>query len=328
MIYTENLENIIIERHKKNGADQLLFLGGFIGIQPIQNISEKINSSIKCDIIYGCYTKANKTIPIIKKYIDYTKNSNVNIFFSNNYNHAKIYMWLKNNKPIEVIQGSANFSSSGLCNDGQEILVDVPSNEHSCIYKFMLDAKLKSILCIDAIIKEVRPVENNTNLSIKLDKVLSNKIPEAKIYLGDKKGHVQERSALNWGFGKGNVGKDCSYIPIRLGLIKNLPSLFPFNGVNPNVGKGEGLRNKKQIAEAIFDDGFTMQLSFEGIAKPYYFKNLTSFPKNNILGKYIRKRLNLKEYDKIEYYHLKNYGRDDIGIKKVQDGLYYIDFSV
>ena len=122
MIYNKNLEKTIIERHKSNGADQLLFLGGFIGPNPIQNISEKINSNIKCDIIYGCYKKSNITIPIIRKYIDYTKKTNVNIFFSNQYNHSKIYMWLKNNKPIEIIQGSANFSTSGLCNDGQENL--------------------------------------------------------------------------------------------------------------------------------------------------------------------------------------------------------------
>ena len=64
------------------------------------------------------------------------------------------------------------------------------------------------------------------------------------------------------------------------------------------------------------------------IANPNFFKNLTTNKKNNILGKYIRKRLNIKEYDKIEYFHLENYGRDDIGIKKIQEGLYYIDFSV
>ena len=72
-----------------------------------------------------------------------------------------------------------------------------------------------------------------------------------------------------------------------------------------------------------------MGLSFEGYEDvDGYFKQLTSFPKNNILGRYLRKRLGLRMEEFITFDHLKAYGRTDINIKKIEDGIYSFDFSI
>ena len=46
-MYCKDLEDLIIKRHHHNHADELLILGGFIGVAPIERISkEKINTIV------------------------------------------------------------------------------------------------------------------------------------------------------------------------------------------------------------------------------------------------------------------------------------------
>ena len=52
-MYCKDLEDLIIKRHHHNNADELLILGGFIGVAPIERISkEKINTIVIPNIIY------------------------------------------------------------------------------------------------------------------------------------------------------------------------------------------------------------------------------------------------------------------------------------
>ena len=89
-MYTEDLENLILKRHRKNNSDELLILGGFIGISPI----EKIATEIKSTIIYGCMKKSNLNLQQHNKYLSITNSSNAEVLYKKNYNHSKIYCWL------------------------------------------------------------------------------------------------------------------------------------------------------------------------------------------------------------------------------------------
>ena len=40
-MYYKNLEDLIFKRHKQNNADELLILGGFIGVYPIEKMSKE-----------------------------------------------------------------------------------------------------------------------------------------------------------------------------------------------------------------------------------------------------------------------------------------------
>ena len=53
---------------------------------------------------------------------------------------------------------------------------------------------------------------------------------------------------------------------------------------------------------------------------------LSPFPKNNILGTYIRERLGLNLSRKF-FSHLDEYGRHHVEIKKLKEGQYEINFS-
>ena len=149
----------------------------------------------------------------------------------------------------------------------------------------------------------------------------------AMIFLGDQKtGKIHDAAGLNWGHGKGNVAKDAACFVIRSKLIKGVPHLFPNKGINPGKGLGHGHKNISHTAEALWDDGTIMKLSFEGRSKDH-FKTITSFPKNNILGTYIRGRLGLNPFEKILDSHLNEYGRHHVEIKKLKEGQYEINFS-
>ena len=50
-MYYKNLEDLIFRRHKQNNADELLILGGFIGVYPIEKMSKE---NIKTTVIFGC----------------------------------------------------------------------------------------------------------------------------------------------------------------------------------------------------------------------------------------------------------------------------------
>ena len=72
---TENLEKEVLEKHFNNNSDELIFLGGFIGPEPVSELSETLNEPSTCKIIYGCY-KAQGIDPLIhKKYQKITTNS-------------------------------------------------------------------------------------------------------------------------------------------------------------------------------------------------------------------------------------------------------------
>lgn len=346
MITTRNLSNTVLQRHKINNANKLLILGGYIGPNPVIDISK---SDLNVDIIYGAIRKtANFKEDYHNTYVDITKNTRTKIYYSNTYFHSKIYCWLKDNKPIEILSGSANFSASGLENDYQEFLATLDSSDFNETYEYMQHCIEKSTLASQIQYDDIRIIKPTViNLEINqtqknelfvlqhknLDQIISSEPPKIRIFIGDsRRGIPAGGSGLNWGHGEGHVGEDCSYLRLGVKIIKALPALFPNDGINQNVGKGESFRRTRQVAEAVFDDGFAMKLSFEQVGPAAkdgnYYKALTSWPKNNILGRYIRERMGLDEFAKITYQDCLNYGRDSIDIEKTEEGQYYIDFSV
>lgn len=331
MIYYKNLENLILERHEKNHADKLRIFSGYIGPSPIEKISKK---SLDIEIAYGCFKSSSLNKTVHEKYKKITNSSKTNIFYSDRYNHSKIYCWLKNGVTIDAIGGSANFSNNGLANDNTETLFDIKKSDYPNLSALIERLFLDSTICTKVSIDKAQVIKPNSTGELTLDEILSNDPPIAKIYLGGRGRKLQSASGLNWGHGGGNNRKSDAEIRIRPDLIRQLPNLFPNNGENLNLGVGQSHRNSKANAEAIFDDGFVMDLSFEGQGASYFgdntrkfIKQLTSYPNKDVLGKYIRKRLSLNEDDKVTDHDLVRYGRDNIEISLLDPGVYFINFS-
>lgn len=332
-MYYSNLEELILKRHNHNHADEILILGGWIGFEPIQRISKE---NIKATVIYGCKQKASLNYIVHKKFSTITKDcENLEIYYKKNYNHSKIYCWLKNQKVIEIIAGSANFSISGLTNDYQETLFDVQKNDYNETYKFINDALLDSELCINHKFIE----RKKTKLKVKnlnLDKILSVSPPSARLSLRSGTGKFED-SGINVGqksLSGSHVHIDDCYVPIRSAIIDELPDLFPNRGINIKIGTGYGRDSKKlsSNAEFLFDDGEVMPISFEQKGPKreggHIYKAFRSFRPNAQLGQYLRKRLNLKSGQPFKEIDFKKYGRDHIDLTLLSEGQYFADFSI
>lgn len=69
-----------------------------------------------------------------------------------------------------------------------------------------------------------------------------------------------------------------------------------------------------------------MDVSFEG-GNGNLIKQLSSFPRKDTFGGYFRIRLGLGENDKVTDQHFSNYGRNNITLTLLAEGVYYSDFS-
>jgi hypothetical protein len=328
MIYHDNLEDLILDRHIHNSADEIIILSGYTGPSPISKLS---TLPIKSTVINGIKAGVSRDLSI---YQSITKSSQSDIWIKNNYNHSKIYCWLRHKKPIEILSGSANFSTAGLNSAFKgETLFDVDRSDWNYAYAYLKDALLDSTISTSFTpnITQARQPSTST-IANKLDKVLSLNPPKAEIYVGGRGRKMQPKSGWNWGHGKGNNAPNVAEQRIRKELITEIPNLFPNNGVNVNYQMGQALKNTKPNAEILFDDGFVMDATFEqGGPKNAYgqklYKAFCSYPDKATYGKYIRRRLNLSSTALITDADIKNRGKDTITLELLSPGVYFCDFS-
>ena len=344
MIYQENLEDIILNRHKINHANELIILSGYIGFSPIQKISNK--SELNSTIIYGCYKNSGVTKEYHESYCKISKLSNIKIHYLNNYNHSKIYTWYKNGRIVDALIGSANFSNNGLLNH-RETLKDVKcAHDLNSLDELIKESLNDSQYCFNASIPQIKAKQNIpkviNNYNLKYDEIIESDNPTVNIFLGGKRGRsgnhvVGVGSKLNWGFGGANNNKKDAAIPIRGELITKIPNFFPNNGINPYARKGHNsnnhLRKKEAFVEFMFDDNYCIDISPEGTqgspegTQGDYYNSFSSYPSKSTLGIYLRNRLGLDDDAFIHENDLINYGRDFLTLEKIAEGQYIADFS-
>ena len=339
MAYFSGLEKKILENHLNYDADELIILSGYISPVPIASLSRK---PLKSKIIWGTLKEDKRSFSVgihkIYKMITSDSTSNSEVFYKKSYDHSKIYCWLKDGQPVQILAGSANFTNRGLRGHNRESLFDVDASKYTEVHKYLKSALSDSSLCtspatptptpsiISSTSKSAIPVSSST-----LDQVLSVSPPSAEIYLGGNGRKMYPSSGLNWGHGKAKNRIEDGELRLRIKLVRDqIPSLFPNNGININYAKSQSHRNASKNAEIVFDDGHVMDASFEGYNKnngKSYFKQLSSFPDKKAFGIYFRDRLGLPHNHKITDGDLKKYGRETITLTLISEGLYEADFS-
>ena len=94
--------------------------------------------------------------------------------------------------------------------------------------------------------------------------------------------------------------------------------------------RGRMQRHNDSI-EIIWDDGLTMEGLLEGsqpVNDKIYPKQISSFPVKAELGEYIRNRIGVPLGQPVRKHHLERYGRVDIEVSLLGEGVYKFDFSV
>lgn len=333
MLYYENLEEKIFDKESLEKADQLNIISGYVGCEPIRRLKE-IPSNVHAVVIYGMFGSDNISAPLHNALVKLQKQMpNVEILYSTEPIHSKIYLWGKDGKTNNILVGSANFSVSGLRNDYKEVLIDAEESSYEEFLSYLKYVKERCIPCTDVSIKP-RVMSKIARSITQKHPLLIHNICRATLL--DNDGRVPGKSGLNWGFSKGHVTEGDAYIPIRMEYIHLFPTMFQpkkyLNGIGNENTVGRKNRENDEV-ELIWDDGTIMLGLLEGKIfnskdGKWYPKQLSSSPQKSIIGKYIRNRIGVSSDKVITKTDLVKYGRTHIDISLISEGIYYMDFSV
>ncbi len=317
MLYTEDLEELIFHRHQIHESDELIVLSGYLGPSPVARLKQlPFNSTV----IYGMYGSEGIK-PTLHNSLISIHNSidNLNIFYSQLPVHSKCYVWRRNGDIIHALVGSANFSTNGLSTPFREVLAETTYDTFRPLNAYIQRVLNNSISCLE--IGNERVVESIINLEFCSMTILG------------KNGEVQNAAGLNWGQNPNNhTTPNDAYIPIRTNHIRDYPHLFPPKQLNPQYSDNRGrLQRHNDAIEIIWDDGITMEGLLEGsqpVDNVIYPKQISSFPVKAELGVYIRNRIRIPSGQPVRRHHLERYGRTDITVSLLAEGVYKFDFSV
>lgn len=317
MLYTQNLEELIFHRHEMHDTDELIVLSGYLGPKPVARIEElPFNSKV----IYGMYGSEGIRPSLHNSLISIQSNvNNLNIYYSNLPVHSKCYIWRRRGEIIHSLIGSANFSVNGLTTPFREVLAETTVDTFIPLNEYLTHILNNSISCLE--VGTERFVEVLETVDI------------CSMTLLARNGEVQNAAGLNWGQNPNNhTTLNDAYIPIRIAYIRESPNLFPPKQMNPLLLDNRGrMQRHNDSIEIIWDDGVTMEGLLEGsqpIDSVIYPKQISSFPSKSQFGEYIRERIGVPLGQPVRRHHLERYGRTDIEISLLGDGVYKFDFSV
>lgn len=317
MLYTQDLEELIFHRHELHDIDELIVLSGYLGPKPVARLEEL---RFNCRVIYGMYGSEGIK-PSLHRSLLRIQNeaNNLNIFYSTLPVHSKCYVWRRRGSIIHALIGSANFSSNGLKTPFREVLAETTHDTFRPLNDYISHVFRNSISCLEEGVTRVVEESRENNLCL--------------MTLLGRDGEVQNAAGLNWGQNPNNhTTPNDAYIPVRASHVRDYPHLFPPKQSNPLVTdrRGRVQRNNDSI-EIIWDDDITMEGLLEGsqpIDGVVYPKQISSFPIKAQLGEYMRNRIGVPLGQPIQRHHLERYGRTDIEVSLLGEGVYRFDFSV
>ncbi len=317
MLFTQDLEELIFHRHELYDTDEFIVLSGYLGPKPVKRLD---NLPFRTKVIYGMYGSEGIKPSLNNSLIGiHNSTEKVNIFYSNLPVHSKCYIWKKRGEIIHALIGSANFSVNGLTTPFREVLAETTHDTFRPLNEYVNHVLNNSISCLE----------------VGQDRVVTEDLPSeyCSVTLLGRDGEVQNAAGLNWGQNPTNhTTLNDAYIPIRTAHIRDFPNLFPPKQLNPMQTDSRGrLQRHNDSVEIIWDDEVTMEGLLEGsqpIDDVIYPKQISSFPVKAELGEYIRNRIGVPSGQPVRRHHLEDYGRTDIRISLLSDGVYYFDFSV
>ena len=319
MLFTQDLEELIFHRHEMHLSDELIILSGYLGPKPVARLVElPFNSTV----IYGMYGSEGIKPSLHQSLLSIQNNvENLNLYYSKLAIHSKCYVWRNRGEIVHALIGSANFSTNGLTTPIREVLAETTHDTFRPLNNYLQHILNNSISCLE--VGNERVVDETPNSAICLMSLL------------DRASNMPVSSGLNWGQNPNNhTTPDDAYIAIRMKHINNYPNLFQVKQIKPSESRTDNrgrIQRHNDAIEIIWDDGMTMEGLLEGSQKRnglIYPKQVSSFPVKAQLGQYIRNRIGVPLGQPVRKHHLENYGRTNIAVSLIADGVYHFDFSV
>lgn len=308
IMVTSNLSRKVFIEPLENGADHLYIVSGYATPTMatwVMNLAKSLGKKISISLLIGMAGLngiPNSTHEGFKSLMKRPFPDGVESFVCSYICngppvHTKLYFWTASGNPTIAFAGSANFTQTAFSHKQKELLVECDPNQAIDYYSSLLG---DSIYCNHAEVEEeitiIPPAEiesgNTESVSLPL--------------LTKRTGDVGAVSGLNWGQRAGR-NKNQAYIPVPSYVARS--GFFPLN---------------ETVFTVLTDDHKQLLVRIEQKNN----KALTTPLSNALIGEYFRNRLGVAEGAKVTKADLIRYGRTDVSFLKIEDELFYMDFSV
>lgn len=317
MLHQSGLDGLIFGSRDWD-ADRLVVVSGYLGPNPVQRCGDL---PFDVQIVFGMVTESG-VAPADHDFFRRASSSGrgIDVRYSAAAEvHSKLYLWTRAGVPTAGLIGSANFTWPGLNSPGRETLLDIPRGDLPAVLDYANGVVARSRSCLDdamnSFVTEGPRLMATEAGGVRTDSRLS---AGTLSLVSTRNGEVPDGSGINWGFADANVNPNDAYLPISVGMIRDLPGLIP-----PRSG------NRNSPVELLWDDGEVMVGYLEGshyVDGRLFPKQLASHPEKSILGKYLRRRLGVEPGKKVLMADLERHGRKNIAISQLGVGRYFLDF--
>jgi len=226
--------------------------------------------------------------------------------------NSNLYIWCKGSHPVKAFTGSAVFSKPSFFGfTRQSVMVECDAAEAVRYFDTLEARSIKADAHDTASLITIGRKPNVFDLENKhptaADGFRMNGFAVVDLSLITKKtGEPGRKSGLNWGQRPGRDPNE-AYIPVPAKVARS--GFFPTD-------------NEQFTVQT--DDNHELILRVEQEKD----KAITTPDNNSLLGEYFRNRLSLPNGAFVTRADLDRYGRTDVTFVDMQDGSYYMDFSV
>lgn len=226
--------------------------------------------------------------------------------------NSNLYIWCKNRNPVIAFTGSAVFSKHSFFGfTRQSIMVECDAKESLQYYDELelrsVKANAHDTASLITISNKPNAFDRENKSSTAADQFRMNGFAVVDLSLVTKRtGEPGRKSGLNWGQRPGRDPNE-AYIPVPAKVARS--GFFPTDNEQFTV---------------YTDDNHELILRVEQDKN----KAITTPDNNSLLGEYFRNRLGLPNGAFVTRADLDHYGRTDVTFADMQDGSYYMDFSV
>lgn len=233
--------------------------------------------------------------------------------------HSKAYAWFNNCHPISGFIGSANYSQNAFLGTQGECMTPSDATQ---IYSYFHSLLTNCTICTAPNVESLIPITTssfhkpislaftpmfNPFTSPEVDTVADLDFEQVELTLLMQNQHaVPTTSGINWGQ-RDNREPNQAYIAI--------PSRIYRTNFFPPIA---------QPFTILTDDG----MRFTFVRAQENGKALHTTDNNSILGRYLRQRIGVTLGAYVTLEDLERYGRTSVTISKINDSLFFLDFSV
>lgn len=317
MYITKNFEQEVIEKPYTEGYRTLRVLSGYVSPNFVESILDKYDELV-LEVIVGMTSNDgiskwnHEQFKKISR--NYVGRANISYQIEKPGNHRKVYWWAEDQHlENKIFIGSANFTVNGFTRQG-EILVEVTESNIDDVFE-----DLSTILCTEPQVEQKIDLFEATVHTYHLINDNEEVVAKPVLQLGEKEyssyvelaltgrgGEVQSRAGLNWGQREGRNANQ-AYLSVPKEIHNINPTFFP---------------ELKEVFQVITDDNQILTcVMAQANRKAIQTKD------NSEMGRYFRKRLGLKSGEMIVKENLEQYGRKSIRIFKLEENIFFMDFS-